>query len=515
MQNCWPPIEFSHNKCLFIETPPARLVELALRENPHHSLSSNGALVVKTGKFTGRAAQDKYVSISDWSEKNIDWNNGIEKMSPQHFLNLRDDILKDLDRENFGNVYLLKKSVSAFPKYALSVQIITTSASHALFCHNMFRQSQEKTPLGTFSIYHHPLFKMNPEIYGTKSPTAVAINFETNEIIIVGTLYSGEIKKSIFSVMNCLLPDHNVLPMHAGANQSQNGNTSLFFGLSGTGKTTLSTDEGTSLIGDDEHGLSDEGLFNLEGGCYAKTYGLTEEREPEIFFAANQFLSLLENVVLDPSTSIPQYNDKSITENGRATYSLDKIPHLVCQNVCQIPNNIFFLSADALGVLPAIGKLTPDQAMYYFLSGYTAKLAGTEAGGPEIKMTFSHCFGAPFMMRKANVYGNLFKTFLEKYCIDVWLVNTGWYGGTYGNGGQRYPLAFTRKCIRAVQTGEAKKSSFITDHYFSIQIPTDMNINPYSSDFLYPNKLWKNSQEYSSNANYLKNEFKKNEFKFK
>lgn len=490
--------------------PLAQLVEDALKNENNH-LSSKGSLVVRTGAFTGRAADDKYVVNDLYTKDIIDWKNNIHPMSSETFLNLKNEIINDFQNKNLA-LYLVNRSVGHSSHASLGVNLISTSPSHAFFSNLIFKENIDHPTLGSFTIIHHPDFKLDHPKYDLRSPTVITLNFTSKEIIIVGTHYAGEIKKAIFSVMNTLLPEIGILPTHSGANQNKNGDVSLFFGLSGTGKTTLSTDTGTKLIGDDEHGISDKGVFNFEGGCYAKTNGLSLKTEPEIFEASNRFLSMLENVKLDPQTREPLFNDISLTENGRSTYSLNSLIEVETSGEGKIPSNIFFLSADALGVLPAISKLSSEQAMYYFLSGYTAKLAGTEVGLKGIKLTFSHCFGAPFMMRKPYDYGELLKKFLEKYSISVWLVNTGWYGGAYGEG-SRYPLAITRGLIRAIQNGEGKTASFVTDPVFGFSTPKTLGLM--ESKWLNPRELWKNSQEYEKAAISLKIQFDENYQKYK
>ena len=491
-------------KKLHINLSDAVLIEAALKQNPTNQLSADGSLVIMTGKFTGRAANDKYVVEDSFTNKVIDWHNNIRQMPEQTFNSLKKDVIEKLNNEE--SLFLTSRSASANPKYALQIQLITPSAAHALFANNIFRDEQTNYPLGTFTIYHAPNLQADHTKYSLRSSTVIAINFSSKEILIIGTGYAGEIKKSIFSVLNTLLPDEGVLPMHSGANIDKNQNTSLFFGLSGTGKTTLSTDFNVDIIGDDEHGMSNEGIFNFEGGCYAKTDGLSLEKEPDIFRASNRFKSLLENVVLDEKTRIPDFNNKTITENGRATYSLKSLNNIAKDSRGGIPSNIFFLSADALGVLPAISLLSTEQAMYYFLMGYTAKLAGTEIGLKNIEVTFSHCFGAPFMMRKAEDYANLLRKFITQYPIKVWLVNTGWYGGVYGKG-SRYPLKITRECIRSIQN-DNNIDDFVINETFNLKIPHKLkNVDQH---FLIPENLWAEKAEYLKTANDLKNKFEEN-----
>lgn len=502
----WATKLFTKEMTIHQNSSTAFLIEKSISQSSKNRLSSNGSLVIETGKFTGRAAEDKYVVEDTFTNKVIDWKNHIRKMSDSTFQSLKKDILTDFEIQGLP-LFAMDRSAGANPLYALGVRIIGPSPSHAIFSKNIFRKPLDVTPLGQFTIYHHPTYETSVDKYSLRSSTVIAINFNSQEIIIIGTGYAGEIKKSIFSVMGVLLPENNILPMHTGANQDKNGKTSLFFGLSGTGKTTLSTDTGLDLIGDDEHGLSDEGIFNIEGGCYAKTYDLKYEKEPEIFNVSNKFQSLLENVVLDSHSRIPLFSDKSITENGRSTYSLESLENVVQSGRGKIPSNIFFLSADALGVLPAVSNLTADQAMFYFLSGYTAKLAGTELGLKGISTTFSHCFGAPFMMRKSRDYGELLKSLLKKHKINVWLVNTGWYGGPYGEG-QRYPLSFTRSCIRSIQQGDIQDLSFEKDLIFDLAIP--IGLPSVDHKMLNPMKLWKDEKRYLESAEFLLSKFKEN-----
>ncbi|MBY0415736.1 MAG: phosphoenolpyruvate carboxykinase (ATP) [Bdellovibrionales bacterium] len=493
------------NAHLFYNLSEAELIEHSLKKGASNKLSSKGALVFTTGKFTGRASNDKYVVEEDYSSNVIDWSNNIKKMAPNDFLKIKEELLDNFNDKKY-QVYFTSTSVCADKDYSLGVELITSSPTHALFSKTIFRESVEDPALGKFTIYHDQDFLLDPNKYSLASSTVIAINFQAKEIIIVGTGYAGEIKKSIFSVLNTLLPDLGVLPMHTGANLTKEGYSSLFFGLSGTGKTTLSTDLDVDIIGDDEHGLSESGIFNFEGGCYAKTNGLSKDKEIDIFQAANQFKSLLENVSLDSITREPNYNDTSLTENGRATYSLKTLGHIVENSIGPIPKNVFFLSADAMGVLPAISLLTNDQAIYYFLSGYTAKLAGTEIGLKGVTATFSHCFGAPFMMRHPKVYSQLLKNFLNKHNIKVWLVNTGWFGGVYGEG-KRYPLHFTRNCIRAIQKNP-ENIEFDINEVFSLKIPRGLeNVD---SQYLDPKNLWVDKSSYDKAAIELKKLFEEN-----
>ncbi|MGZ3788792.1 MAG: phosphoenolpyruvate carboxykinase [Bacteriovorax sp.] len=504
MKNWWTEF-FSDSDHLLINASQSLLIEESLIDRKN-KLSSGGSLVVETGKFTGRAVDDKYVVKDDYSTPIIDWKNNIRELCPLTFSRIKKEMLLKMN-QGHQKIFIAERSVGADLESALGLKIITTKASHALFAQNIFRDHVESPALGSFTIVHDPDFEVDPKRFGVKNSTVIAINFTGREIIIAGSAYAGEMKKAVFSVMNTLLPEKGILPMHSGANQDKNGTVSVFFGLSGTGKTTLATDTGMALIGDDEHGLNDKGVFNFEGGCYAKTYNLSEKSEPEIFKAANRFGSLLENVVLDPISRDPRYEDKSLTENARATYPLSALDFVADHSRGAVPSHLFFLSADALGVLPAASKLSSEQAMFYFLSGYTAKLAGTEVGLSGIKVAFSHCFGAPFMMRRPQEYGNLLKHFLEKHPINVWLINTGWYGGPYGEG-KRYPLAFTRECVRAIQSGAGLKATFKTDPVFSLQLP--MELGSVDKNLLSPMELWKDQKRYTQMANDLKRRFEEN-----
>lgn len=485
-----------------VNPAPAFLIERTIQKF-QGKLTRHGALCVNSGQFTGRAAEDKYIVRNRASENIIDWKGKIRELNDETFNELKVDFLKRLHLLK-PETFIVEASAGADPMYSLGVNLITSSPVHALFCQQIMREKSEINSLGNFTIYHDPSLEFDAKKFRLRSSTVIAINFETKEIIITGTAYCGEIKKAIFSVMNTILPDYGVLPLHSGANSDAKGNVSVFFGLSGTGKTTLSADEGLQVIGDDEHGISDRGIFNFEGGCYAKTYNLTEQGEPQIYRAINRFGSLMENVVIDPESRGPHFDDKSITENGRATYPLSFLDDADHDGRGEIPTNFFFLSADAMGVLPAISSLDENQAMYYFLLGYTAKVAGTEIGLKGVSATFSHCFGAPFMMRPPMDYGILLKEFLQKHKIKVWLVNTGWFGGPYGIG-KRYPLTFTRNCIRAIQQGKGREISFNTDPIFSLRIPEQ--IEGVDSKFLNPESLWQDKNEYLKNAVELKRQF--------
>src|SRR5438093_12373578 len=413
--------------------PIATLIEIAIQRN-EGLLSNSGALAVKTGKFTGRSPDDKFIVDDDITHELVDWGKVNHPIATEKF----DNIFERMKQHVSGkDLFLFDGFVGAEPENRLPIRVFTDSAWHSIFASQIFIR-----PTSEDLNHHKPeftLFFVNdfaalPEIDGTKSGTFIIINFCKKMILIGYTSYAGEIKKSMFSVMNYLLPQRGVFPMHCSANMGKNGETALFFGLSGTGKTTLSADPERNLIGDDEHGWSSEGTFNFEGGCYAKGINLSAEGEPDIYRTTQMFGTILENVVLDPLTRRVRFEDQSITENTRASYPLHYIPNHVPSGRGGHPKNIVFLTADAFGVLPPVAKLTRDQAMYYFLSGYTAKVAGTERGVKEPQATFSSCFGAVFLVWHPTKYAEMLGKLIEEHGSDVWLVNTGWTGGAYGVG---------------------------------------------------------------------------------
>lgn len=460
-------------------------------------LTKDGSLVVQTGKHTGRSANDRYIVKSPKTQDSIWWENNLRPMSKENFSNLKEKVINFLNSKN--DLYVTDRSVGAHSTHSIGVRLISSQPQYALFSNHLFRDSTREFSEKDFTILHAPELEIDKDEFQTRSETVVVTCFDTNTTIITGTRYAGEIKKSMFAAMNYRLPEVNILPMHAGASSSANSETSVFFGLSGTGKTTLSTDIGTILIGDDEHGLSDEGVFNFEGGCYAKTYKLSKDTEPEIYNAVNRYGAMLENVVISEDGS-PDFNDKSLTENGRASYPLEYIDELEKSGSGKLPSHIYFLSADAFGVLPPVSKLTKEQAMFYFVLGYTAKLAGTEIGIVEPTATFSSCFGAPFMIRHPNVYASLLGDFLDKHGTHVWLINTGWTGGPYGEG-QRFPLLVTRKIIRAIQSNSLNETDTESDPIFGLNVPLD--IAGVDKNILSPQKTWKNQDLYAPKAKEL------------
>jgi phosphoenolpyruvate carboxykinase (ATP) len=467
-------------------------------ERSQGKLSKDGALIVETGKHTGRSANDRYIVKSKTTEDNVWWENNLNPMTADTFAKLKSKVLSYLNSK--PELYVTERSVGADPVNNISSMLITTRPQHALFSTHLFREKVRDFKESDFTILHAPGLLLNAKEFGTRSEACVVTCFDTNTTIICGTYYAGEIKKSMFSVMNYRLPEIGILPMHAGASRLENEESSVFFGLSGTGKTTLSTDEGTYIIGDDEHGLSDAGVFNFEGGCYAKTFELSNENEPEIWEATNRFGAMIENVTFDEGTGTIDFNDKSLTENGRSSYPLEFIRDLEKSSTGKVPSHIFFLTADAFGVLPPVSKLTKEQAMFYFVLGYTAKLAGTEIGIKEPQATFSPCFGAPFMLRHPSVYAKLLGEYLDKHDINVWLVNTGWTGGSYGEG-ERFPLKVTRQIIRQVQANKVNDAQTESDPIFGFHIP--LSIEGVNNDTLQPQKTWKDQSKYTPKAQEL------------
>ncbi|WP_127717937.1 phosphoenolpyruvate carboxykinase (ATP) [Halobacteriovorax sp. HLS] len=479
------------------DSPRSFLIAEAVRKG-YGKLTNDGALTVVTGKHTGRSAKDRYIVKTSTTEKPVWWENDLLPMTTEQFAALKSDVITYLNDNR--DLYTTERSVGAHKEHNISARLISSHPQHALFSKHLFRGKMREFKDGDYTILHAPELKLEPGKYGNKTETAVVTCLDSSTTIICGTLYAGEIKKSMFAAMNYRLPEIGILPMHSGASRLENEDVSVFFGLSGTGKTTLSTDEGTYLIGDDEHGLSDEGIFNFEGGCYAKTYKLSKSTEPEIWDASNKFGALLENVVLNEETGIVDFDDKTLAENGRSSYPLSFIKELETSSKGKIPKDIFFLSADAFGVLPPVSKLSIEQAMFYFVLGYTAKLAGTEIGVVEPQATFSPCFGAPFMLRHPSVYAELLGKYLEKYDIKVWLVNTGWTGGACGVG-QRFPLDITRKIIRSIQSNKLDDVAYENDPIFNFAIPCEVPGVP--SELLTPQKTWENSTDYASKAKEL------------
>jgi phosphoenolpyruvate carboxykinase (ATP) len=491
------------------DLPISQLVESAL-ERKEGKLTSTGALLATTGKYTGRSPQDKYI-VEETSVKNkINWGAVNQPISKEIFENLYKKVLVYLKTKD--KVYASKNFAGADKGYRLPIRVINEFAWHNLFARQLFIRPTEAelaTHEAEFTIISAPGFKANPTVDGTNSETFIIISFEKRTVLIGGTEYAGEIKKSVFSIMNYLLPEKNVLSMHCSANVGDEGDVALFFGLSGTGKTTLSADPDRHLIGDDEHGWSHTGVFNIEGGCYAKCISLTEEKEPQIYNAI-RFGAVLENVVLDKNFN-PDYHDTSLTENTRAAYPLQSIPNSVIPSVAGHPSTIIFLTADAFGVLPPISKLTKEQAMYHFLSGYTSKLAGTERGVTSPEATFSTCFGAPFLPLPAYRYAEMLGEKINQHNAQVFLVNTGWSGGEYGVG-KRMNLAYTRAMVQAALLGELNSVETIVDPIFGLNIPARCPGVP--DEVLQPKDTWADKKAYEAKAKSLASKFQENFKKF-
>lgn len=489
----------------------AELIELAVRDG-EGELSDNGALNILTGEFTGRSPKDRYIVKDQFTSDSVDWNATNQPVDTSVFNTVRDLVVEYLNSRD--SIYLREASVGSFDKYALNCTFLSEKASQDLFISNMFIDGVEDD-----SVNDDWLILVASELtvddyvsLGLNAKNCVLLDFTQKTILVVGTGYTGEIKKGMFSAMNFLLPHkHNVLSMHCSANVGKDGDTALFFGLSGTGKTTLSTDRGRFLIGDDEHGWSDEGVFNFEGGCYAKCIGLTAENEPEIYGAV-RFGALTENIIFHKGTREADYEDKSVTENIRVSYPLSFIPDTVSENLSNAPKNIFFLTADAFGILPPLSRLTIEQAMYYFVNGYTAKVAGTEVGVLHPVATFSACFGQAFLPLHPMQYANMLRDRLQADdSINVWLVNTGWIGGPYGVG-RRISLTYTRRLLRAALNDEFEDVLFNNDNAFGLSIPESCPQVP--SDILNPRALWENKDAYDIKAKELKVLFEENYKKY-
>jgi phosphoenolpyruvate carboxykinase (ATP) len=476
------------------------------------TIVAGGALSAFTGHHTGRSPKDKH-TVDDDLTHDVLWWEGNRKQTKEQFATMLADF-----RAHAKGMKLFAQDLygGADPAYRIKVRVFTEYAWHSLFIRQLLIRP-EMAELAKFvpelTIIDLPSFKPDAKRHGGRegSDTQVAIDFTNKVVLICGSSYAGEMKKSVFTTLNFYLPAQNVVPMHCSANVSHEGESALFFGLSGTGKTTLSADPNRILIGDDETGWGPNGIFNFEGGCYAKTIKLSKEAEPMIWDATNRFGAVLENVTFDPYTRVPDYDDGSKTENTRSAYPLDFIPNASATGCAGHPKNIIFLTADAYGVMPPVAKLTPTQAMYHFLSGYTAKVAGTEKGLVGVEPEFSTCFGAPFLPRHPSVYANLLQDYIQKHNVDVWLVNSGWTGGIYGVG-RRMPIKATRTLVTAALNGSLKDSDFRTDPYFGFAVPTSVpGVEPH---LLYPMKTWKDKAAFDKTARELVGMFQKNFTKY-
>ncbi|MBI1867539.1 MAG: phosphoenolpyruvate carboxykinase [Methylocystis sp.] len=502
-------LESLKNVSYNLEAPP--LYEEALRRG-EVVIARGGPLVAETGAHTGRSPNDKFIVRDALTDASIWWDNS-GAMTPESFDKLYADMLAHAKKLN---LFAQDLYGGADPSHRLKVRVFTEYAWHSLFIRNLLirpQRSELESFVADLTIVDLPSFRADPARHGCRSETVIAIDFSRKLVLIGGTSYAGEIKKAVFTYLNYVLPAKRVLPMHCSANADtdKGGGAALFFGLSGTGKTTLSADASRCLIGDDEHGWGEEGIFNFEGGCYAKAIKLSREAEPEIFATSERFGSIMENVVLDPVTRAPDFDDDSKTENTRIAYPLDFIANASATGRAGHPTSIVMLTCDAFGVLPPISKLDPAQAMYHFLSGYTAKVAGTEKGVSEPQATFSTCFGAPFMPRHPSEYGNLLRELIALHGVDCWLLNTGWSGGKYGVG-RRMPIRLTRALLRAALNGSLAKTKFRADPSFGLLAP--QSAPGIESDLLDPIKTWASKEEFAETAKKLVGMFRKNFVKF-
>lgn len=489
------------------QSTPEELVQDTLRMG-EGILTDTGALSIKTGEFTGHAPNDKFTVKDEVTEHTVHWNNFNLPIEEKFFHIVHKKVTDYLNGK--AEVWVRDCYACADPRYRLNIRVITEKPWTNLFAHNMFLRPEEEE-IENFQPEWHlitaPDLKLDPQECGIRQGNCVIVSFKRKTILIVGTGYTGETKKGIFSILNYILPqEKNVLSMHCAANMGRDGDTAIFFGLSGTGKTTLSADPNRKLIGDDEHGWTEDGVFNFEGGCYAKLINLSEEKEPEIFHAIRPG-AIVENVSFFKGTNRINFDDASITENTRVSYPLDFISNALEPSIGNIPKNIFFLTCDAYGVLPPISKLTRGQAMYQFISGYTAKVAGTETGVTEPKPTFSACFGAPFLPLHPGKYAEMLGKKMQQHHVNVWLVNTGWTGGPYGTG-QRMKLSYTRAMITAALEGKLDHAETITDPIFGVAIPKQVPGVP--GEVLVPRNTWADKAAYDEKARFLAGLFVKN-----
>ena len=503
----WVKIGLKNTESIHYQSTPEELVQDTLRIG-EGVLTDTGALAIRTGEFTGRSPNDKFTVKDEITENTVHWNNFNIPIEEKYFDVIHKKILDYLNRKE--ELWVRDCYACADPRYRLNIRVISEKPWTNLFAYNMFLRPEEEE-LDNFkpewNVISAPDLNLDPAECGTRQHNAAVVSFKHKTILIAGTGYTGETKKGIFTILNYILPQQkNVLSMHCSANMGQSGDTAIFFGLSGTGKTTLSADPNRKLIGDDEHGWTEDGIFNFEGGCYAKLIGLSEEKEPEIFNAIRPG-AIVENVQFFPGTRKINFEDATITENTRVSYPLHFISNAQEPSVGGIPKNIFFLTCDAYGVLPPISKLTPGQAMYQFISGYTAKVAGTEAGVTEPKPTFSACFGAPFLPLHPGKYAQMLGEKMQKHQVNVWLINTGWTGGPYGVG-HRMKLSYTRAMITAALEGALDKVETTIDPVFGIAIPKAVPGVP--TEVLTPRNTWENKEAYDEKAKYLAGLFVKN-----
>lgn len=489
------------------------LYQMAVR-NGEGEIAKNGPLVVKTGEHTGRSAKDKFLVRDSITEDTVWWDSNAA-ITPDQFATLQQDML---DYAADKSLYAQDLKGGTDKTHSVNVRVMTELAWHSLFIQYLLvRPPMEERGFVTgaepdFTIVDLPSFEADPERHGCRSKTIIAMDFTRRMVLIGGTSYAGEMKKSVFSILNFLLPEKRVMPMHCSVNVGDEDDSAIFFGLSGTGKTTLSADESRTLIGDDEHGWSEHGLFNFEGGCYAKMIRLSPEAEPEIYSTTQRFGTVLENVVMDPLTRELDFDDASLAENSRGAYPIHYIPNASLTGHTVHPKNIIMLTADAFGVMPPIARLTSTEAMYQFLSGYTAKVAGTEKGVTEPQATFSTCFGAPFMPRHPTVYGDLLGELIEEHDVTCWLVNTGWTGGPYGVG-QRMPIKATRALLNAALDGSLNSAPMRKDPTFGFEVPTE--VPGVDTQILNPRNTWSDGEAYDAQAAKLKKMFVSNFEKFK
>jgi phosphoenolpyruvate carboxykinase (ATP) len=485
---------------------PADLQAHAVRRG-EGVVAEQGALCVVTAPHTGRSPGDKFIVRDPESNERVHWSPVNQPMAPDNFTRLREQVAQHL---NAQELFVLDVCAGVDPRYRTSIRLVTPNAWCALFMSNMLRRpaaADLPTLTPQWHILHAPELQADPARHGTRSGTFVVIHFAAHVILIGGTRYAGELKKAVFTTLNYLLPPQGVLPMHCAATQGTGGDVALFFGLSGTGKTTLSTDPERALIGDDEHGWSDRGVFNFEGGCYAKAIGLSPTREPTIYAAARMFGTVLENVVVNRDTGIVDFDSAAITENTRAAYSLDAVPNHVASGMAGHPSSVVFLTCDAYGVMPPVARLSSEQTLYHFLSGYTAKIAGTERGVTAPAATFSTCFGAPFLPLDATVYANMLGDRVARHGVSVWLVNTGWTGGAYGVG-RRIPLELTRAIVRAAISGRLDDTPTAPEPVFGLAIPRGVPGVP--SDILNPRDTWTDAAAYDAQAAHVAHLFREN-----